>query len=215
MFRVKSNQKGLSIIELVVVIAVIFILASMLFPQFREMRNTSKKMQCLNNLKQLGLALELYRQDDKLERFPEFSGGFCWPTFCNVKDLPALIFTYLGQGNENALWSGELEVFRCPVASDLNMGTRIDPSGNQVDYNINDNLDGQSYHDKVGNASITYLLADYPPVPADASDHVHRNGSNVLFVDGHAEWLSRSRLNSPWPDEDTYPGSDYEDWGIK
>lgn len=63
------SRKGFTLIELLVVIAIIAILAAILFPVFTQAREAAKGSKCINNLKQIGLAMQSYI-DDCDGRFP-------------------------------------------------------------------------------------------------------------------------------------------------
>lgn len=56
-------RRGFTLIELLVVIAIIAILAAILFPVFAQAREKARQTQCTSNLKQLGIAMQMYLQD--------------------------------------------------------------------------------------------------------------------------------------------------------
>jgi len=64
-------KKGFTLIELLVVIAIIAILAAILFPVFAQAREKARAISCTSNLKQMGLAIMQYQQDN--------DESFMWP----------------------------------------------------------------------------------------------------------------------------------------
>jgi prepilin-type N-terminal cleavage/methylation domain-containing protein len=58
-----SRRRGFTLIELLVVIAIIAILAGMLFPVFARARESARKIQCLSNVKNIAMAVQMYLVD--------------------------------------------------------------------------------------------------------------------------------------------------------
>jgi prepilin-type N-terminal cleavage/methylation domain-containing protein len=65
----EQQRRGFTLIELLVVIAIIAILAAILFPVFARARERAQQSACLSNMRQIGIALTSYAQDND-ERYP-------------------------------------------------------------------------------------------------------------------------------------------------
>ncbi len=63
-----TNERGFTLIELLVVISIIAVLIALLLPAVQAAREAARRVQCVNNLKQMGLALQNYH--DALGTFP-------------------------------------------------------------------------------------------------------------------------------------------------
>ncbi|HEY3332602.1 MAG TPA: DUF1559 domain-containing protein [Capsulimonadaceae bacterium] len=76
-----NHAKAFTLIELLVVIAIIAILAAILFPVFAKAREKARQSTCTSNLKQMGLAMHQYSQDND-ETYPfawsYWNGGANW-----------------------------------------------------------------------------------------------------------------------------------------
>ena len=73
-----EKRSGFTLIELLVVIAIIAILAAMLLPVLGRAKESGRRISCLNNLKQLSLAAQVYVSDSD-GRYPQRSGSDRWP----------------------------------------------------------------------------------------------------------------------------------------
>ena len=94
--RTQKNKPGFTLVELLVVIAVIAILAGLLLPVLSKSRAHGQGAQCVNNLKQLATAIQMYA-DEHGDRLP----GPLWQGlyaiyFDDPQRMPYYIAPYLG-----------------------------------------------------------------------------------------------------------------------
>jgi prepilin-type N-terminal cleavage/methylation domain-containing protein len=157
----RNRSHGFTLVELLVVIAIIGILVALLLPAIQAAREAARRTECLNNLKQLGLAAQLYH--DAHRELPPGANSCCLGTW-----VPYLL-TFMEQGN--AIDQYEFVNFNA-------MDTLGDPSRMAESYFSTQELDGSVG----GNLLISSLYFESLNCPSDEIKEEYGPSSYANYV---------------------------------
>ena len=212
----RRSSGGFTLVELLTVIAIIAVLAAILFPVFAKARGKAREVACNANLRQIGLAVKMYTQDydeaypyalDPADKYtPSIWSSF--PAF--MADIPHMPMIH--ESLQPYIKSKEL--FHCPgdIGFDREdfTGMEIDPSGTPPNANPTSfKKFGTSYYYRTEIAARHAVEATLQ-FPAqvnlifDGAGKWHGSAFpivwryNILFADGHTKSQSFDQLQEMW-----------------
>ena len=185
--RTSANRQGFTLIELLVVMAIIALLSAILLPALSRAKTRAKSIQCVSNLRQMGIAAQVYI-GDTADVYPV---AYYWDDINNI-DYAWDLTTLENDGNRvipGLLWggSGNVQIQQCPSFA----GSADWLQDPYTGYNYNTSYIGHGQFEDV-------------PDPAKNSA-VHHPAKTVIFGDGQYAGGADKFMRAPFPnpgDED-------------
>lgn len=174
------NKKGFTLIELLVVIAIIAILAAILFPVFAQAKESAKKIGCISNARQVGLATKLYLNDydDTMPIFYAYNSDPSIYTPAQHKGTEVLLLQY----------TKNKQVF----ASPLDKGG---PYLTQDPGLVANNFRGSTYAEAYGTSyRFTQCLYTYVNGESSQNNFIDASRPTRVVTEGMIEYPSETRI---------------------
>ncbi len=204
-----GSRGGFTLVEMLVVVGILAVLAAIIFPVFMQARGKARQAQCISNLKQLGLALEMYASDHD-ERYPfavDPADTYCPQIWDGFPEWQALISRMPRLKDVIQPYAKSREVLHC--ASDTGYdhleGTPYPLDAEPTAFEAV----GSSYHWRT-EVAFEHLGPSLLARPAQTNIMMDGCGAwhggrsytsgrwDVLFGDGHAKSLNYRQFDEAW-----------------
>jgi prepilin-type N-terminal cleavage/methylation domain-containing protein len=209
----RTIQSSFTLIELLVVIAIIAILASMLLPALNKARDRAKSIECVSNLKQLGLVMANYLNSSGEYYPPDTSASGYWPGILRISGELSTVKLLLCPARTSAPpYTDSLAVTVASIkgypwsAADYGINCSFKPGYFPCSINTQKKVKQPSQMIQfIENASSTSNLAGarlvylyYSTSYLVYPKHLSETSTNALLVDGHAESIRSSGYGLNW-----------------